>query len=85
MCAYRGNLGVLRQTVNHLASLGCASLYVGCVNGMGEWLRNAADLTPTFEEFLEACLRYLSQYSEDGMPLPRTLAGAFSASPDRPD
>lgn len=85
MCAYRGNLGALRQTVNHLASLGCASLHVGCVNGMGEWLRNAADLTPTFEELLEACLRYLPQYYEDGMPLPLTLAGAFSASQDRPD
>lgn len=58
MCAYRNNLASLRSTVNHLASIGCTSLHVGCVNAMGEWVHNAGTLTPTFEEYLEAVLGY---------------------------
>lgn len=77
MCAYRNNLASLRSTVNHLASIGCTSLHVGCVNAMGEWVHNAGALTPTFEEYLEAVLGYVPQYYEDGMSLPskRRLCG----------
>lgn len=84
MCAYRGNLGSLRETVNHLAFVGCAGLRVGRVNDMGEWLRNGADQTPTYEEYLEAVLRYIPQYYEDGMPLGLTISGAIVVSPQDP-
>lgn len=78
MCAYRNNLASLRSTVNHLASIGCTSLHVGCVNAMGEWVHNAGTLTPTFEEYLEAVLGYVPQYYEDGCPCPQRGACAGS-------
>lgn len=84
MCAYRGNLESLRETVNHLASVGCSDFLVGCVNELGDWLRNGAGQTPAYEEYVEACLRYIPQYYEDGMPLPLTLSGVFATSPSDP-
>lgn len=84
MCVCRANLGTLRETVNHLASVGCSGMRAGRVNNMGEWVGNGADLTPTYEEYLRAVLDYIPLYYEDGMPIPLALSGAFSASPSDP-
>lgn len=85
MCLHRGNMGSLRETSNRLASLGCARLRVGRVSELGDWNVHGVGMTPTFEEYYDAVLRYIPEYYEDGMPLGLTLSGVFSASPEKPD
>lgn len=85
MVAHCNNISSLRETVLHLADLGCTALRVGAVNELGDWVENGKGLTLTDEEFLEAELAYIPQYYEDGMPLPITLAGLVSLSPAKPD
>ena len=84
MTLHRGNIDALRQTVNHLAEVGCRSMRVGRVDDAGEWLRNGQGLTLSEDEHREAVLRYLPHYFEDGMPLELFLSGMISLSPDHP-
>ena len=37
------------------------------------------------QEFIEAALEYIPHYYDDGMPVPLTISGIFSASPHNPD
>lgn len=82
---HRGNVGSLRETVRHLAAVGCSSVRVGHVNDTGEWLEHGRGMTLTRDEHLEAVLRYIPEYYEDGMPLPLILSGAYAATPEEPD
>lgn len=81
---HRGNIGELRETILHLAELGCSSARAGCVRDEGAWKEHGGGLTLTSEEWFQAALDYIPAYYEDGMPLALTLSGVFSASPDRP-
>lgn len=82
---FRDNIGKMRETVLHLAGLGCSSIRFGIVDDAGEWLKNGTGHSLTQNEFREAALRYIPEYYEDGMPAALILAGLFMASPDRPD
>ena len=85
MTLHKGNVHALRDTVNHLASIGCGSMRVGPVNDTGDWLRNSQGRTLSANEYREAILEYIPRYYEDGMPLDIILLGMFSASPYNPD
>ena len=82
---FRDNIGKIRETVRHLAGLGCSFIRFGAVNDVGEWLKNGAGHSLTQNEYREAALRYIPEYYEDGMPADLILAGMFMASPDTPE
>lgn len=78
MCLHRRNAHTLRETVNHLASLGVSSLKVNRIQELGEWKSEAKELALTADESLQVYLDYVPRYFEDGAPLDLTLDGAFS-------
>ena len=83
---HRKSLYTMRETVNHLAAVGCDDVRIGIVNERGEWIKNKnEDNTLSMQEFIEAALEYIPHYYDDGMPVPLTISGIFSASPHNPD
>ena len=85
MCLHHGNVHALRETINYLASVGCASVRVGHVNDLGAWTQNGRDMTLDYPTYIKALVDYIPAYYADGMPLPVNLSGAFAASPAQPD
>lgn len=85
MCIHGKNKHLLRETVNHLASLGCRALKTNPVGDVGEWKKNGYGKTISMEELYELYLDYIPHYYEDGMPLTIQLGGFFMASPTRPE
>lgn len=80
---HKGNKDTLRESVNLLASLGVATLKVGPVIEVGEWVQNGDDMTLTDEETYEIYLDYLPHYIEDGQPLYLHLSSLFISGPDK--
>ena len=79
MVLHAGNLHTLRESVRTLGELGAASLKVNRLNCVGEGAA-LTDWAITCEQEYEACLEYIPQYAEDGMPVPiLTLSGLFAA------
>ncbi len=85
MCIHSGNKHLLRETVNHLSSLGCTALKTNPVGDVGEWRKNGYGPTVSIEEVFDLYLDYIPRYYEDGMPLTLQLGGLFEASPHTPD
>lgn len=82
MCLHRGNVSVLRDSVNFLASLGVSSVKCGAIMDLGEWKApEAEELKLSQEEELSVYAAYIPQYFTDGAPLALMLAGAFSYTP----
>lgn len=84
MCIHRGNRHLLRQTVNHLAGLGCRSLKTTPISNVGAWKEGGYGESIAIDELYQLYLDYLPHYYDDGMPLSLQLGGFFSASPKRP-
>ncbi len=84
MCLHRNNKHLLRETVLHLAELGCRHLKTGTISNEGEWKKHGGGLDLEADELFELYFAYLPQYYEDGMPLDLHLGGFFSASPREP-
>ena len=80
-----GNIESLRDTVNHLKSLGCGAVRANCVDNTGEWVENSDGRGLSYEEYFDAVLRYIPSYYADGMPLPLTITNVVELSPARPD
>ena len=87
MCLHRLNIHTLRESINHLASLGLGSLKVSGVMNTGEWKANREeeDNSLSFSEMFNAYLDYLPHYYEDAMPVQLTLGGFIGLDPDRPN
>ena len=81
---HRGNMHLLRETVNHLRDVGCRCLKAGPVANVGEWQKNGEGQTLSVEELYRLYLDYIPHYYEDGMPLQVILGGFFSADPRKP-
>ena len=84
MCIHQGNKHLLRQTVNHLAALGCHSLKTTPISNVGAWKENGYGESISMDELYRLYFDYIPQYYEDGMPLSIQLGGFFSASPESP-
>lgn len=84
MCIHRKNIGTLRESVLHLAEVGCRSLKTTPISNVGEWLKNNENNSVTTEEVFQCYLDYIPAYYEDGMPLSLLLGGFFSAGPKYP-
>lgn len=87
MCVHRQNIHTLRDSINHLASLGVGSLKVSGVMNTGEWKANreAEDNSLSFSEILSAYLDYLPYYYEDAVHMVLTLGGFVALDFNRPD
>lgn len=76
-CAHRGNIDLLRDTVNFLAGEGCKRLKVNLLLGEGEG-KAISGYCLSVKEAYDSFLRYIPQYYEDGEPLPIMLRSFFS-------
>ena len=85
MTLHQGNLHTLRDTINHLASMGVVSIKTAYAGNIGEWKTknsgNAIDIKDVFQAYLD----YIPHYYEDGMPIGIFLTSFFTTNPDNPD
>ncbi len=85
MCIHQGNKHTLRETVRHLASLGCQSLKTVPISNVGAWKENGYGESISVDELYQLYYDYIPHYYADGMPLALQLGGFFMAHPDEPD
>ena len=85
MCLHRMNMHTVRDSVNHLASLGVKALKLGSVKDTEAWEEYKADNTLTLKEAWQVYLDYIPDYYADGMPLSIQMANVFMANPNKPD
>ena len=85
MCIHRGNMHLLRETVNRLKELGAKSLKTNPISNVGAWKEGGYGESITIKELYQTYLDYIPKYFEDGMPLSLQLGGFFLASPKRPN
>lgn len=76
MVIFKDNRNSLRETVNLLAAVGCASLKTGIATPAGEWKQHPEHYL-TQAELYETYLDYIPQYFEDGAPVSLALDGFF--------
>ena len=85
MVIHRMNMHTIRESVNHLASLGVKTLKLGSVKDTETWEKYKADNTLSLKEAYQTYLDYIPDYYADGMPLTIQLENFFMASPDKPE
>ncbi len=79
ICSYvlhKGNVHVLRDTVNKLAGLGVKYLRVSPISEDGDALGMSEQILST-DELFNALIDYIPQYIADGAPIPISLVGVF--------
>ena len=82
MCLHRGNVDVLRESVNLMASYGVTSMKCGTMMDLGEWMApDMKDLQLSREEQIWVFEKYIPQYFEDNAPLSIMLADTFMYTP----
>ena len=75
MCVHRGNAEAIRDSVNALVKTGTRSIKFSEVSGSSLWRQNASGYDMTTREYVEAVIRYLPAYFEDGMPIDILFGG----------
>ncbi|MBQ6774031.1 MAG: radical SAM protein [Synergistaceae bacterium] len=85
MCLHRLNRHTIRESVNHLASLGVKSVKIGGISESGEWEKHKENNTLSITELFNEFLSYIPNYYEDNMPITIQLSNFFSANPNKPD
>ncbi len=85
MCIHKGNMHLLRQSINTLAAHHCRSVKINPVAETELWARYGQDMTITMEELYQLYLDYIPQFFEDGMPIGLQLGGAFMCRKGRPN
>ncbi len=78
MCIHRGNADSIRETVNELARTGTGSIKCSDVSNTELWKHNADGNDMTKKEYIEAVLRYIPSYFEDGMPVNLLFGGVVA-------
>lgn len=81
MCLHERNKHVLRDSINHLAAMGCRELKTNPVSDEGAWHDNGYGQSISTEDLYDLYLNYIPQYYQDGKPLRLLLGGFFSAEP----
>lgn len=77
MCLHKGNIHLLRESINTLAAHHCGHVKVNPVADTETWERLGEDRSITTEEAFETYLDYLPFFYEDGAPLSLHLGGFF--------
>ena len=66
---HQRNKGVLRESINRLASVGAEVAIINRMLNFGEWQKYGQDFNITHKEVFETYLDYLPHFFEDGMPI----------------
>ena len=69
MTVHKLNVGVLRETINRLADVGCKMAIINKMTNFGEWQKYGQDFNITHKELFDAYVEYLPHFFEDGMPI----------------
>ncbi len=77
MCLHKGNLHLLRQSIQTLAVHHCTSLKTNPVSDTELWSEHGEGYALDMEKLYEAYLDYVPQYFEDGAPVSLMLGGFF--------
>lgn len=85
MVIHKGNSHTLRDSVNHLASLGVRSMKTLYAANVGEWLKRNGQDAMSIEDMCRLYLEYIPHYYEDGMPINIEFTSFFRASKNNPD
>ena len=85
MTLHQGNKHTLRESVNHMASLGVRSVKTNPVANVGAWLEGGYGEAIGIKELFQLYLDYIPQYYEDGMPMGIMLGGFFMTNPKQPN
>ena len=75
MCVHRGNADSIRETVDVLYDSGVRDIKFCEVSSTELWKKNAAGNDMSRQEYIEAVLRYIPQFFEDGMPMNLLFGG----------
>jgi radical SAM protein with 4Fe4S-binding SPASM domain len=82
---HQRNKHTLRESINHLASLGVTHIKTNPAGKTGAWEENAGGDDLPIKEVLELYLDYIPQYYQDGQPMNVMLGGAFVAQRSSPE
>lgn len=86
MTIHNLNKGVLRESVNRLASVGAKQVIMNRMTSFGEWKKYGQDFNITMQELYEAFFAYLPYFYEDGMPVKLVMNRLYkSDAPGSPD
>lgn len=85
MVIHKGNSHTLRESINHLASLGVPSITTLYAADVGEWLKRNGQGSMSIEDMCNMYLEYLPHYYEDGMPMSVQFTSFFRANKKFPD
>lgn len=77
MCIHRENCDSLRDTANHLASLGVNTLRLNAPMELGEWKLYSEEYALSDGEVWEVYRKYIPEWFADGMPIGIELDGFF--------
>ncbi len=77
MCLHRGNVHLLRESINTLADHHCAHVKTNPVSATELWNQFGQEYTISLEEVMESYLQYIPAYFEDGMRTSLQLGGFF--------
>lgn len=85
MALHKGNIHTLRDSINHLASLGVGQINTAHVASIGEWKTRSDNHSLTYKELFQAYTDYIPHYYEDGMPMRVFFLSFWYVDPDKPD
>lgn len=77
MTIHKLNKGVIRDSVNRLASVGVRHVIVNRMTNFGEWEKYGTDFNISAEELYAAFFEYLPQFYADGAPVQLVLNRFF--------
>ena len=80
MTIHKLNKGVIRDSVNLLASVGVKHIIVNRMTNFGEWEKYGKDFNITAKELYDAFFEYLPHYYGDGCPV-RIVLNRFFSTP----
>ena len=78
MCVHSGNAETIRESVRVLAQTGTGSIKFSEVSQTELWKQHAEGNDMTTTEYIDAVLRYIPRYYEDGMPIDILFGGVIS-------
>lgn len=85
MCIHRGNQDTLPQTIEAMRSVGVTELKTSNVALTDLWRCHSDGNALTQQEYVEAMIRYIPRYYQDGRPIDKlTLSGVIELSKDKP-
>ena len=77
MCLHRHNIGVMKETVDLLGSLGVEFMKMNVAYPTGRWKKETEHFL-SHDEAYSAILEYLPQYVADGMPVSVQFSGILA-------